>query len=144
MKQSVANIRIHSNIRIFSAEYLIFEYEYIKIGKRIYSNIRNIKKLCYEYIRIFVYFLRIYSNIRITRKPHQIKPWPAIFIIIKIVQLSHKVILNISSFHPQNENSISLNEHMIYETLTLFSLLLISHKFLNTKLLDDMGTIFWS
>ena len=31
---------------------------------------------------------------------------------------------------------------MIYATLTLLSFLLISHKFLNTKLLDDMGTIF--
>ena len=74
--------------------------------------------------------------------------------VINIVQLSHKLNLNISSFQPQNdlrivsnicllgENSNSLNEHMIYATLTLFSLLLISHKFLNTKLLDDMGTIF--
>ena len=31
---------------------------------------------------------------------------------------------------------------MIYATLTLFSLFLISHKFINTKLLDDMGIIF--
>ena len=61
--QSVANIRIYSNIRIFLAEYLIFEYEYKKIGIRIYSNIRTIEKLGYEYIRIFVNFLRIYSNI---------------------------------------------------------------------------------
>ena len=74
--------------------------------------------------------------------------------IINIVQLSHKLILNISSFQPQNDlsifsticllgkNSNSLNEHMIYATLTLFSLFLISHKFINTKLLDDMGIIF--
>ena len=60
--QSVANIRIYSNIRIFLAEYLIFEYEYIKIGIRIYSNIRTNEKLGYEYIRIFVNFLQIYSS----------------------------------------------------------------------------------
>ena len=45
--QSVANIRI---IRIFLAKYLIFEYEYQKIGKQINSNIRSIQKLGYEYI----------------------------------------------------------------------------------------------
>ena len=63
MIQSIANIRIYSNIRIFLAEYLIFEYEYKKIGKRIYSNIRSIKKSGHEYIWIFVNFLQIYSNI---------------------------------------------------------------------------------
>ena len=62
-EQSIANIQIYSNIRIFLAEYLIFEYEYKKIGKRIYSNIRSIKKSGHEYIRIFVNFLQIYSNI---------------------------------------------------------------------------------
>ena len=31
---------------------------------------------------------------------------------------------------------------MIYTTLALFYLFLISHKFINTKLLDDMGIIF--
>ena len=62
-KQSVANIRIYSNIRIFFAEYLIFEYEYQKIGTRIYSNIRINNNIGYEYIRIFVNSLRIYSNI---------------------------------------------------------------------------------
>ena len=61
--QSVANIRIYSNIRIFFSEYLIFEYKYPKIGIRIYLNIRINKKLEYEYIRIFVNSLRIYSNI---------------------------------------------------------------------------------
>ena len=44
------------------AEYLIFEYEYIKIWIRIYSNIQTNEKLRYEYIRIFVNFLQIYSN----------------------------------------------------------------------------------
>ena len=48
--------RIYSNIRIFLAEYLIFEYEYLKIGIRIYSNIRTNEKLGCEYIRIFVNF----------------------------------------------------------------------------------------
>ena len=91
--QSVANIRIYSNIRIFLAEYLIFEYEYKKNGIRIYSNIRTIEKLGYEYIRIFVNFLRIYSNILlcervqsfqqallfgISLQPHQIDPQVAI------------------------------------------------------------------
>ena len=61
--QSVANIQINSNIRIFLAKYLIFEYKYKKLGIRIYSNIWTIEKLGYEYIRIFVNFLRIYSNI---------------------------------------------------------------------------------
>ena len=63
MKQSVANIRIYSNIRIFFAEYIIFEYEYQKIGTRIYSNIRINNNIGYEYIRIFVNSLQIYSNI---------------------------------------------------------------------------------
>ena len=61
--QSIANIQIYSNIRIFLAEYLIFEYEYEKIWIRIYSNIWTTEKLGYEYIRIFVNFIRIYSNI---------------------------------------------------------------------------------
>ena len=44
------------------AEYLIFEYEDLKIGIRIYSNIRTNEKLGCEYIRIFVNFLQIYSS----------------------------------------------------------------------------------
>ena len=66
-----------------------WDTRYKKIEIRIYSNIQTIEKLGYEYIRIFVNFLQIYSNILlcervqsfqqallfgITQQPHQIKP----------------------------------------------------------------------
>ena len=61
-RNEFSNIFEYSNI---STDYLIFEYEYQKIGLRIYSNIRNINKSGDEYIRIFGNFPRIfeYSNI---------------------------------------------------------------------------------
>ena len=55
--QCVTNIRIYSNIQIFSTKYWIFEYEYWNFQQRIYSDIRIIDQW-YSNIWLFEYFCK--------------------------------------------------------------------------------------
>ena len=58
MVQCVTNIRIYSNIQIFSTEYWIFEYKYWNFQQRIYLDIRIIDQW-YSNIWIFEYLYKL-------------------------------------------------------------------------------------